>query len=147
MTTFDIIPSQDVVSREAGDVDVQFRLSPQKATVVTLTKDALVDLARAIADFRESDEFGDYDEPDDFGMYTAQGDRAVDTLVKDLVAGLQQGTLTDPDEARAFLDTTMDRIAGKHSEVWDTDVRESIADEIAAPWKDHFGEEFSIYEF
>lgn len=131
-------------SRESGtELDVVFQWNAAQSTVVTLSRDQVLDLQRKIEGVRNDDLFAGYDEPDDFGMYSTAGDREVENMVGTL-AKLLQARKIDEDTARAYLDTKMDAIAGTHDEVWDTDVREAIADELNDLWTEAFGEGLSL---
>jgi len=129
-------------SHELGKLDVAFRWNETQRTVVTVTKDELLDLGIEIDATRESELFADYEAPDDYGMYGPSGDREVENMVKTVIGAIQNGL--SEDEAREYIDTEMDRIAGTHSEVWDTDAREAIAEEISPVWKIAFGADFSL---
>ena len=129
-------------SHELGKLDVAFRWNETQRTVITVTKDELLDLGVEIDATRESELFADYEAPDDYGMYGPSGDREVENMVKTVIGAIQNGL--SEDEAREYIDTEMDRIAGTHSEVWDTDAREAIAEEISPVWKIAFGADFSL---
>jgi len=129
-------------SHELGKLDVAFRWNETQRTVVTVTKDELLDLGIEIDATRESELFAGYEAPDDYGMYGPSGDREVENLVATVNGAIKNGL--SEDEAREYIDTEMDRIAGTHSEVWDTDAREAIAEEISPVWKIAFGADFSL---
>ena len=137
-----VLAAQDREAANRGMVDIVFRRNPQKATVITVTKDELLDLGVEIDATRESELFADYEAPDDYGMYGPSGDREVENLVATVNGAIKNGL--SEDEAREYIDTEMDRIAGTHSEVWDTDAREAIAEEISPVWKIAFGADFSL---
>jgi len=123
--------------RALGMVDVTFKRTETQSTVVTMTKDELLDLGCEIEATACSDLFAGYEEPDDFGMYGPSGNREVANMIDTLVAAIKNGL--PEEEAQSYLDTERDRIAGNHSEVWDTDVREEIADTLAPVWAEAFG--------
>src|SRR6516162_3387299 len=129
-------------SHELGKLDVAFRWNETQRTVVTVTKDELLDLGIEIDATRESELFACYEAPDDYGMYGPSGDREVENLVATVNGAIKNGL--SEDEASEYIDTEMDRIAGTHSEVWDTDAREAIAEEISPVWKIAFGADFSL---
>jgi hypothetical protein len=143
VTSIEITVSADKQSRERGLHDVTFRRNPQHAFVQTLTADELVDLYTEADNYLADLRRDGYEEPDDFCMFTTAGNRAVAEMIDVLQKELEKGIM-DVDQARAFLDTSMDRIAATHGEIWDTDVRENIADEITDAWQEAFGEGITL---
>jgi hypothetical protein len=135
-------PAKDTVMAKAGKLDVTFQWNASQSTVVSLTRDEITDLRVAIEVAEASELYDGYEEPDDYCLFTTAGNRAVAEMIDILQAAIKNGL--SEDEARSFLDTEMDRIAGQHGEIWDTDVRESIADEITDAWQEAFGEGITL---
>jgi hypothetical protein len=135
----EIVPSSDIEARERGMLDVVFRRTEARSTVVTMSKDEVLDLREEIGQaIEDGDLFKGYEEPDDFEMFSAAANRLVDEMCNELETELAKNIM-DEDQARAFLDTRMDRIAAVHGEIWDTNVRECIADTVSDSWKLAFG--------
>jgi hypothetical protein len=59
----------------------------------------------------------------EYGMFTVAGNRAVDQMVTRL---LKLPISTSPDEFNQALNTEFKKVAEKHGEVWDTDVRDAV---------------------
>lgn len=76
--------------------------------------------------------------PYGYGMFSAAGNRAVEAMVNRL---LKLPITTTAEELNRALEAGFNEVALKHSEVWDTDVRETVI------WKleKATGRELSIY--
>ena len=59
----------------------------------------------------------------EYGMYSKAGDRAVDAMFKRL---LKLPITTSDDELCRALTAAFNKVAVKHGEVWDTEVREAV---------------------
>jgi hypothetical protein len=69
-----------------------------------------------------------------FGMFTDEGNVAVHRMVSDLAAAIGSGEIQDRDGFDERLETAMYAIDETgHSEVFDSDVRDHIADALTDP--------------
>ena len=76
--------------------------------------------------------------PDDFGMFSKAGNKRVKTIARQALR--KPMTITN-DALYAFLRKRMNEVGEKHSEVWDTAVRESLIGVVER----RSGRELSIY--
>lgn len=74
----------------------------------------------------------------DYAMFSAAGNRAAKGIVD---AALKLPITTTDQELYQFLNERMKKVAEKHGEIYDTDVRECIIDAIER----HTKRELSIY--